>query len=98
LGKSWISCDGSARDRKNCDSRVLRGGSFRNDRNNITVAVRMDAPNREPLDYYLLPRLDLTFEKLLIAEENPIGLETYRFDTLDFFFGMAQRARIPEAE
>jgi len=64
----------------------------------ITVAVRMDAPNREPLDYYLLPRLDLTFEKLLLAEENPLGLETYRFDTLDFFFGMAQRARIPEAE
>jgi formylglycine-generating enzyme required for sulfatase activity len=32
--------DGSARDRKNCDSRVLRGGSFRNDRNNVTVSVR----------------------------------------------------------
>jgi formylglycine-generating enzyme required for sulfatase activity len=32
--------DGSARDRKNCDRHVLRGGSFRNDRNNITAAVR----------------------------------------------------------
>lgn len=32
--------DGSARDRKNCEQHVLRGGSFRNDRNNITVAVR----------------------------------------------------------
>jgi formylglycine-generating enzyme required for sulfatase activity len=32
--------DGSARDRKNCDSRVLRGGSFRSDRTNITVSVR----------------------------------------------------------
>jgi formylglycine-generating enzyme required for sulfatase activity len=32
--------DGSCRDRKNCDSRVLRGGSFRNDRNNITASVR----------------------------------------------------------
>jgi formylglycine-generating enzyme required for sulfatase activity len=32
--------DSSARDRTNCDQRVLRGGSFRNDRNNITVAVR----------------------------------------------------------
>jgi DNA invertase Pin-like site-specific DNA recombinase len=63
----------------------------------ITLAVRMDAENHEPLDYYLLPRLDLTFEKLLLAEENSVGLDTYRFDTLDFFFGMAQRARIPEA-
>jgi formylglycine-generating enzyme required for sulfatase activity len=32
--------DGGARDRKNCDSRVLRGGSFRNNRNDITVSVR----------------------------------------------------------
>ncbi len=63
----------------------------------ITVAVRMDPQNREPLDYYLLPKLDLNFEKLLLAEDNPVGLDTYRFDTLDFFFGMAQRARIPEA-
>ncbi|HYM02441.1 MAG TPA: SUMF1/EgtB/PvdO family nonheme iron enzyme, partial [Stellaceae bacterium] len=32
--------DAGARDRKGCDSRVLRGGSFRNDHNNITSAVR----------------------------------------------------------
>jgi hypothetical protein len=63
----------------------------------ITVAVRMDAENSNPLDYYLLPRLDLTFEKLLLAEENPVSLDTYRFDTLDFFFGMARRSQIPEA-
>jgi DNA invertase Pin-like site-specific DNA recombinase len=63
----------------------------------ITVAVRMDAANRSPLDYYLLPRLDMTFEKLLLAEDNAVVLDTYRFTTLDFFFGMAQRARIPEA-
>lgn len=63
----------------------------------ITIAVRMDAQNRDPLDYFLLPRLDLIFEKLLLAEDNPIGLETYRFDTLDFFLGMVQRAPIPEA-
>ena len=63
----------------------------------ITVALRMDAENAKPLDYYLLPRLDLTFEKLLLAEDNPVRLDTYRFDALDFFFGMAQRSRIPEA-
>lgn len=62
----------------------------------ITVAVRMDADNREPLDYYLLPHLDFTFEKLLLAEDNAVSLDTYRFSTLDFFFGMARRKRIPE--
>jgi formylglycine-generating enzyme required for sulfatase activity len=42
--------DGSARDRKSCQERVLRGGSFRNDRNNITAAVRnfYDASVRYP--------------------------------------------------
>ncbi len=63
----------------------------------ITVAVRMDSDNEKPLDYYLLPRLDLALGKLMITEENPIGIETYRFDTLDFFFGMARRIRIREA-
>ena len=57
----------------------------------------MDAENRDPLDYYLLPSLDMTFEKLLLAEDNAVSLDTYRFDTLDFFFEMARRVRIPEA-
>ncbi len=63
----------------------------------ITVAVRMDAANRDPLDYYLLPSLDMTFEKLTLAEDNAVNLDTYRFNTLDFFFDMAKRTRIPEA-
>src|SRR6267378_3912378 len=63
----------------------------------ITVAVRMDAENRYPLDYYLLPSLDMTFEKLLLAEDNAVSLDTYRFSTLDYFVGMAQRTGIPEA-
>jgi Recombinase len=63
----------------------------------ITVAVRMDSENRDPIDYYLLPSLDMTFERLMIAEDNPVGIETFRFDNLNFFFGMARRMRIPEA-
>jgi len=66
-------------------------------RPDITVAVRMDAENRDPLDYYLLPSLDMTFERLMLAEDNPVSLDTYRFSTLDYFFGMAQRTGIPEA-
>jgi len=63
----------------------------------ITVAVRMDAANQAAMDYYLLPRIDLTFEKLLLAEDNGVSLDTYRFATLDFFFGMAKRTRVWEA-
>jgi hypothetical protein len=57
----------------------------------------MASDNRTTLDYYLLPSLDMTFEKLSLAEDNAVSLDAYRFATLDFFFGMAQRARIPEA-
>jgi len=62
----------------------------------ITVAVRMDSENHCPLDYYLLPSLDTTFEKLIIADDNPVSIEIFRFDNLDFFFGMARRMKIPE--
>jgi hypothetical protein len=57
----------------------------------------MDADNRDPLDYYLLPHIDIAYDRLLLAEDNPISVDTYRFDNLDFFFGMARRALIPEA-
>ncbi len=57
----------------------------------------MDTDNRDPLDYYLLPHIDLTCDRVLLAEDNAISLDTYRFDTLDFFFGMARRALVPEA-
>jgi hypothetical protein len=63
----------------------------------ITVAIRMDANNSCPLDYYLLPSMDLRFETLLLNEQNPLNLEAYRFDTLDFFFGMTLRTQISEA-
>jgi DNA invertase Pin-like site-specific DNA recombinase len=63
----------------------------------ITIAIRMDAENREPFDYYLLPSLELEMRKLTLSEENGVSLDTYRFNTLDFFFGMARRAKIPEA-
>jgi DNA invertase Pin-like site-specific DNA recombinase len=63
----------------------------------ITVAARMDSDNRHPLDYYLLPSIDINLGKLLLAEANRVGLDTYRYDTLDYFFGMAQRTEIPEA-
>ena len=60
----------------------------------ITVAIRMDILNKTPKDYYLLPLIDLEFERLRLAEYNSTHLETYRFDSLNFFFGMAERSKI----
>jgi DNA invertase Pin-like site-specific DNA recombinase len=63
----------------------------------ITVAVRMDATNEGIRDYYLLPGIDMTWENLRMAEDNGVYLDAYRFGTLDYFLGMAERVKIQEA-
>ena len=62
----------------------------------ITVAVRMDPPNRTAHDYYLLPRIDMTAPRLRLAEDNGVSLDAYRTPTLDSFFGLAERAELRE--
>ena len=63
----------------------------------VTVAVRMDAGNVAALDYYVLPRIDMTEPRLRLAESNGLSLDGYRFDDLDFFFSLAARAGFAEA-
>lgn len=60
----------------------------------ITVAVRLDRDNRKPLDYFLLPRMDFAQPRISLAEQNAIDLECYRFDTLEYLYGMAERTRL----
>ncbi|MDI3469914.1 MAG: Recombinase [Pseudolabrys sp.] len=62
----------------------------------ITVAVRMDEPNQNALDYYLLPRIDMTVPNVRLAEDNGVSLDAYRFETLDAFFALAARATLQE--
>ena len=62
----------------------------------ITIAVRMDESNSGVKDYYLLPGIDMTWENLRMAEKNGVYLDSYRFDSLDYFFGMAERIQIKE--
>lgn len=62
----------------------------------ITVAVRMDRENQATLDYYLLPRIDMTHAQLRLAEHNGVSLDSYRFETLEPLFEMAARARLLE--
>lgn len=63
----------------------------------ITVAIRLDYANQAALDYYLLPRLDFGSERICLAESNAFELDSYRFDTLDYLYGMAERYRIRRA-
>ena len=79
------------------------GGSFRwkihlehELKPDLFIAVRMDAENRLPLDYYVLPRLDMTFEKARLAENNGIFLDIYRFDDLDVLSEMATHIELGE--
>ncbi len=61
----------------------------------ITIAVRMDAANTGVRDYYLLPWLDVgPMGKVRMGEANGVFLDAYRFDDLEPFFELTQRAAI----
>jgi DNA invertase Pin-like site-specific DNA recombinase len=63
----------------------------------ITMAVRMDVRNSAPRDYYILPRIDVENPRLRLAEENGLGVDAYRFDSLDSFFELVRPVRVTEA-
>lgn len=60
----------------------------------LTVAVRLAPDNQAAQDYYLLPRLDFGNARVHLGENNPVELENYRFETLDYLYGMAARSRL----
>ena len=57
----------------------------------LTIAVRMDANNLAPVDYYLLPRLDMHEALLRLCEHNGLSLDAYRYDDLRPLYRMAAR-------
>lgn len=63
----------------------------------ITVAVRLNDANDGALDYYLLPRLDFGQPRIHLSDHNGFEFDSYRFDTLDYLYGMAERSRIRRA-
>ncbi len=62
----------------------------------ITVAVRMAPGNRDILDYYLLPAIDMAVNKLRLAEDNGVGLDAYRFTALERLFDLVRRVALRE--
>ena len=58
----------------------------------ITVAVRLDAGNKHPRDYYLLPWLDVgSSQRIRMAEDNGLYLDAYRTDDLAPLYHLARR-------
>lgn len=65
-------------------------------RPDITIAVRMEPDNAKIRDYYLFSSLDLSANKVRLAEENGLALDAYRFDNLDYFFSLAERVMLED--
>lgn len=63
----------------------------------ITVVVRMDSTNQTPLDFYFLPRIDIGRALVRLGEFNGAGIDTYRYDEINYFINLAARAEIEEA-
>lgn len=63
----------------------------------ITIVVRMDPANEHPLDYYILPALDIENPQLRLADNNGLALDCYRFDDLEDFFSLTRRVTLQEA-
>ena len=63
----------------------------------VTIAVRMDEDNQKPCDFFLLPFMDVSVPELKLREFNAAPIETYRFETLDYFIEMAAHTRIEVA-
>lgn len=63
----------------------------------VTIVVRMNRENVLPVDYLILPSLDMSERVLRIQEHNGIALDSYRFDSLDRLFEMAERIPLKEA-
>jgi hypothetical protein len=56
----------------------------------------MDQSNKGPLDYYLLPRIDMTEPRIRLAEHNGLWLDAYRFESLEALFELAARSKLME--
>jgi DNA invertase Pin-like site-specific DNA recombinase len=65
-------------------------------RPDITIAVRLAANNRDVLDYFLIPALDVECPDIRLKDYNCVALETYRFDELEAFFLLTERVPLWE--
>ncbi len=63
----------------------------------IHIVARMDPANEQPADYFLLPSLDIEMPEFRLSEFNGASIDTFRFESLEFFLGMAKVVQIEVA-
>ncbi len=81
------SCTGQNRWRVQLDAGLMP---------DITIAVRLAANNREILDYYLIPAIDVENPNIRLKDQNHLSLDAYRFDELELFFSLTERMQWSE--
>lgn len=62
----------------------------------ITIAARMEPGEQSTKDFYLLPALDCSGDRLRLFENNTNELDVYRFDSLDALYDLVKRTRIKD--
>ena len=60
----------------------------------LTIAARMNEDNTYILDYYLFPRREHVRNDLILAQENSVMLDVYRFENLDQVYRLCRQRRI----
>ena len=75
----------------------MRFEGFPHRRQCTTSAIRMDHDNRDVLDYFLLPRIDISEPRLHLTEENAFRVDTYRCESIQAFYALASRTQIRTA-
>jgi hypothetical protein len=63
----------------------------------IIIAARLNPGNDDILDFYLMPRIDVLRERLNLKPHNGLIWDVYRFQNLNFFMELAQRAKVQAA-
>ncbi|MEH3117238.1 MAG: recombinase family protein [Methylorubrum populi] len=67
-------------------------------RPDLTIVARLDADNRRPKDFYILPWIDVgSRETLKMAELNGLHLDAYRADDLAPLYHLLRRSPMPRA-
>jgi len=62
----------------------------------VTIAIRLKPDNKEILDFYLLPKIEITRQITRLALTNNFGLDVYRFDNLDLLTSIVRRIPVEE--
>lgn len=63
----------------------------------ITIAVRMDSSNENIHDYYILPSIEFSNNKMRLFEDNSGLMDSFRTDTLDYLLNISINIPIDKA-